>query len=45
VPFVYEVLKQSPGDPTVIDAYAELANALRNAPVNNQSATAQRRGP
>lgn len=44
VPFVYEVLKQSPGDPTVIDAYAELANALRNAPVNNQAA-AQRRGP
>ncbi len=45
VPFVYEVLKQSPGDPTVIDAYAELANALRNAPVNSQMAAAQRRGP
>lgn len=45
VPFIYDVLKQSPGDRTVIDAYAELANALRNAPVNNQPAPIQRRGP
>ena len=44
VPFVYDVLKQSPGDRPVIDAYAELANALRNAPVNNQPAPLQRRG-
>ncbi len=29
VPVVYEVIKQSPGDRAVIDAYTELANALR----------------
>lgn len=45
VPFIYDVLKQSPGDRKVIDAYAELATALRNAPANNQPAPAQRRGP
>lgn len=45
VPFIYDVLKQSPGDRKVIDAYAELATALRNAPANNQPVPAQRRGP
>ncbi len=45
VPFIYDVLKQSPGDRKVIDAYAELATALRNAPSNNQPVPAQRRGP
>ncbi|MNL65003.1 flagellum-specific ATP synthase [compost metagenome] len=29
VPIIYDVLKQSPGDAAVIDAYTELANALK----------------
>lgn len=29
VPIIYDVLKQTPGDPPAIDAYAELAMALR----------------
>jgi flagellum-specific ATP synthase len=31
VPVIYEVLKQSPGDPPSTDAYGDLATALRNA--------------
>ena len=31
VPVIYEVLKQSPGEKSAIDAYADLANALRAA--------------
>lgn len=31
VPIIYEVLKQSPGDPPSTDAYGDLATALRNA--------------
>ena len=31
VPVIYEVLKQSPGEQPSVDAYADLATALRNA--------------
>ncbi len=35
VPIIYDVLKQSPGDAAVIDAYTELANALKASLSNN----------
>jgi len=36
VPAIYEVLKQTPGDKRVADAYAELAIALRNVAAQGQ---------
>ena len=42
VPVIYEVLKQTPGEPSSTDAYAELATALRNAAGQGQPATRQR---
>ncbi|ATN33020.1 flagellum-specific ATP synthase FliI [Rhizobium sp. ACO-34A] len=43
VPVVYDVIKQSPGDRMVIDAYTELANALRaSLSGGNQTANAKR---
>jgi flagellum-specific ATP synthase len=44
VPVIYEVLKQTPGEKPTLDAYADLANALRAAAGqgNPQSAIARR---
>jgi flagellum-specific ATP synthase len=45
VPIIYEVLKQSPGDKSAADAYADLAVALRNgasAPVQPVSPSVKR---
>ncbi|MCM2396104.1 flagellar protein export ATPase FliI [Rhizobium sp. S95] len=45
VPVVYDVIKQSPGDRMVIDAYTELANALRaSLSGGNQAAANAKRG-
>lgn len=34
VPIIYDVLKQTPGEKPATDAYADLANALKNAAAN-----------
>ncbi len=39
VPVIYEVLKQSPGDLPAVDAFADLAGALRAAAGQNQPQT------
>ena len=40
VPVIYEVLKQTPGDKPAIDAYADLANALKQAATQPMPAAA-----
>jgi flagellum-specific ATP synthase len=42
VPAIYEVLKQTPGDKKIVDSYAELAVALRNAAAAGQMAPVRR---
>jgi flagellum-specific ATP synthase len=42
VPIIYDVLKQSPGDQPVTDAYADLAAALRAGAAPAQTPTRQR---
>lgn len=45
VPIIYDVLKQSPGDRDSLDAFADLAGALKAAAgMGNQGAPIQRRG-
>ncbi|TDK35115.1 flagellar protein export ATPase FliI [Rhizobium deserti] len=44
VPAIYETLKQTPADKSVVDAYAELAVALRNAALAGGQIQAAKRG-
>lgn len=44
VPAIYETLKQTPADKRVVDAYAELAVALRNVALSGGPMPAQKRG-
>ncbi len=44
VPIIYEVLKQTPGEPPAADAFADLAVALKNAAGQTGGPAAVRRG-